>query len=908
MGKTKTTPMMEQYHSIRARYEDCLLFYRMGDFYELFFEDALRASKILDIALTARGTHNGAPIPMCGVPVHACEAYLDRLIRQGMRVAICEQTESPEEAKKRGSNAVVAREVVRIVTPGTITEERLLEGAEPNYLAVLASASLASSSFTSSANDSHALAWADISTGELLTTPLKMETLEDWYVRTNPQELILPESMLKNEQFFDFFAQAQKVLLPLPDSRFDITNSYARVCKEFGVDSLDAFGAFTNAEIKALGVLKDYIGLTQVGASSLLRPPLRVLESCFMHIDAASQRNLELQRSLGGEKKGSLLETMNATLSAAGGRLLAHRLSAPLRAKDEIEERLDEVDFFVQNGEFCARLREILKHAPDTMRALSRLKLKRGTPRDLGIIRDTLYCAHEVVNLLKNDAENAQISPAPKGVRQKQKALKGLEALGDKLNRALCSALPPHSRDGGFIALGYHETLDALRAESKECHRQLARLEARYRKRTGVETLRIRHNHVLGYFIELPSRRAHVLGSEFIHRQNISSSARYKTREIEELAQTLSNADGKALSVEHALFEALCSDIVIAAEPVSSMAESLAGFDVASASAWLASTRNYARPELLAEPVLCLKRARHPVVEHIQGQDKEFTANDCQLGEGAFWLVTGPNMAGKSTFLRQTALIAILAQSGFFVPAEQAKIGIIDKLFCRVGASDALAQGRSTFMVEMIETAAIVNQASARSLVILDEIGRGTSTHDGLSIAWAASEHIHDKIRCRCLFATHYHELGALIEKLARAQSVHMQVREWNKDIVFLHSLGKGPARRSYGIEVAKRAGLPDSLIGRAREILDILEGGGAMESLPLFSAAMPGSVSRPVLPDESAPDESAPDESATAESPPEPENPILAELQKLEPDRFTPRQALDYLYLLADKISGGSG
>ncbi len=874
------TPMMAQYLEVKCANPGCLLFYRMGDFYELFFDDAVQASKALDIALTKRGKHLGEDIPMCGVPVHAYEAYLQRLIRAGFRVAVCEQLEAPAEAKKRGSKAVVRRDVVRIITPGTLTEDALLDARRHNYLAALAEA-----------NGALGLAWLDVSTGEFALQPMTAASLAAALARVAPGELLVADRLFDRAEIKVALADWKAVLTPLPSSRFDSENGRRRLEALYGVRALDGFGAFGRAELAAGGCLVDYVELTQKGRLPRLDPPSRHAEKGFLEIDPATRRNLELDQTLDGGRRGSLLATIDRTMTGAGARRLAAHLAAPLTDPAKIDARLDMVAFFVADSRRRETLRETLKGLADVERALSRLSLGRGGPRDLAALRDALGA----VPGLRATIAAAGLAGMPEGIAACVRGLGEHGVLVDRLARALGPDLPLDPRDGGFIGAGYSERLDELRALRDESRKLIAGLQAKYAADTKAPSLKIRHNNVLGYYIEVTPTHADKLtgNSAFIHRQTMASGMRFTTVELGELEQNIVSAADKALALETALFADLVKEVTGRADAIARAAGSIAALDVAAALADLAVERRYCRPmvdESLAFEVI---GGRHPVVETALAAagGPAFVGNDCVLdaesaGGKRIWLLTGPNMAGKSTFLRQNALIAILAQIGAYVPAERARIGVVDRLFSRVGAADDLARGRSTFMVEMVETAAILNQAGARALVILDEIGRGTATYDGLSIAWAAIEHLHEANRCRALFATHYHELTALAAKLAGLACHTMRVKEWQGDVVFLHEVAPGAADRSYGIHVAKLAGLPPAVIARAEQVLDALEKSGEAETvarladdLPLFSAPRPKGGA-PVR------ESTEPSEAEKA-------------LASINPDELSPKEALEALYHL---------
>ena len=872
----ESTPMMAQYLSIKRQHPECLLFYRMGDFYELFFDDAVKASGALDIALTKRGRHQGEDIPMCGVPVRSYEAYLARLVKAGFKVAIAEQTEDPAEAKKRGGKSVVARDIIRLVTAGTLTEDTLLDARRHNFLASVAET-----------RGEPGLAWLDLSTGEFHTQPVSFKSLGAALARLDPGEILVSERMLEAPETFEMWNDWKARLSPLPGARFDSENARRRLETLYGVGALDGFGAYTRAELAAAGALVDYVELTQKGKMPPLAPPKRYSEGWVMEIDAATRRNLELSETLNGERKGSLLAAIDRTVTGPGARLLAQWLAAPLTGLTAIADRHDLVEFLVDQESLRDRLISLLAACPDMDRALSRLSLGRGGPRDLALISGGLRSIPELRALM-----NPTRAEWPAPLAEVMGGLGEHSILSSRLTQALADDMPMAARDGGFIRAGFHPPLDDVRELERDGKSVLMRLERRLADETGIGALKIRHNAIIGYHIEVPSKQIERLGPQFIHRQTMADKSRYTTTELVELAGRITGAADHALALELRLFEDLVGEVKARAAEISAAQTAIATLDVASGLARLAAEGGWTRPHLTDNTDFDIVQGRHPVVEQAltaQG-GQSFTANDCDLGpERRLWLITGPNMAGKSTFLRQNALIAILAQAGSFVPAQSARIGIIDRLFSRVGAADDLARGRSTFMVEMVETAAILNQAGPRAFVILDEIGRGTATYDGLSLAWAVVEHLHDVNACRTLFATHYHELTRLSQRLPALSCRQMRVKEWKGDVVFLHEVAEGAADRSYGIHVARLAGLPAAVITRADHILQTLESGeqaGAVaklaEDLPLFAAVM----AQPRR------DSRAP-----------PVNPALASVEarlgEVNPDDLSARQALDIVYEL---------
>jgi DNA mismatch repair protein MutS len=848
--------MMAQYRRLKDEAADALLFYRMGDFFELFFDDAKVASACLDIALTKRGEDAGEPIPMCGVPVHSAESYLARLIKAGHRVAIAEQTESPAEARKaRGSKALVDRAIIRLVTPGTLTEETLLESSAANWLAAIGRA-----------GEDWAIAAADISTGRFELIACGPGELAAELARLSAAEVIADSAV-------------PGLRTSAGKGGFDSLAGERALKSRFGLGTLDGLGAPSRAELAAAGGLLTYLDATQKGAGILLDAPRRIARATHMAIDVATRDSLELTRSISGTVAGSLLGEIDRCQTAAGRRLLCEDVSAPLTDRSVIEARLALVAWLHEDAIRRERVRAALKAMPDFARALARLTAGRGGPRDLALLRDGLGAA----GVLKHELESE--SDRPPLLETLLPRLGGHAALTDKLGLALVASPPIDASKGGYIAEGYDPVLDALRDAASNGRRAIASLESRYRDSTGIGSLKIRHNAVLGYHIEVSARHADRLmapDSGFTHRQTLAGVVRFNSPELHEEAAQVVEAGARALAAEAAHAEELTTLAVAAAPRITATAEAIARIDVAASHAHRAAEGGWTAPHLTDEPCIEIEAGRHPVVESaLRDSGERFIANDLAMGTNdRLWLITGPNMGGKSTFLRQAALIAVLAQSGAFVPAARAKIGIVDRLFSRVGASDNLARGRSTFMVEMVETAAILALATPKSLVILDEIGRGTSTYDGLAIAWAVVEAMHDQVKCRTLFATHYHELTRLAGRLDALSLHHVRAREWKGDLVLLHEVADGAADRSYGIAVAKLAGLPPAVVARARAVLAKLEAGrdatggiaAGLDDLPLFAAT--------------AEPEHAPD-------------PLLAALDDVDPDSLTPREALEQLYRL---------
>jgi DNA mismatch repair protein MutS len=885
----RVTPMMEQYLEIKAANPGLLLFYRMGDFYELFFEDAEIASRALGIMLTKRGKHQGMDIPMCGVPVERSEDYLHRLIALGHRVAVCEQMEDPALARARGGKSVVRRDVVRLVTPGTLTEDTLLDARANNYLLAIARAR------GSAGADRLGLAWIDISTSEFGVTECSAGEMAATLSRINPNELIVTDALFGDAEFGPILREWPAVT-PLTRDVFDSSTAERRLCDYFAVATMDGLSAMSRLEATAAAAAVTYIERTQVGKRPPLSPPSREAAGATMAIDPATRTNLELIRTLAGERRGSLLDAIDCTVTSAGSRLLAQRLAAPLTDSAAIARRLDAIEAFVADAALRDGVRATLRMAPDISRALARLSVGRGGPRDLAGLRDGIFAADRVLAQL---ATMERLAPEIAGVIEALR--RPSRAIAREFELALSEQLPLIKRDGNFVREGFDSSLDESRNLRDASRLVVASMQARYAEDTGVKGLKIRHNNVLGYFVEVTAQHgeklmAPPLNATFIHRQTLAGQVRFTTSELGEIEAKIANAGDRALALELEIFERLCALAVAASDDLRAAAHAFATLDVATALAKLAVEDNYVRPEVDDSLGFAVEGGRHPVVEQaLRRGGQPFIANACDLSpgpgqkSGQIWLITGPNMAGKSTFLRQNALIALMAQAGSFVPASRARIGIVDRLFSRVGAADDLARGRSTFMVEMVETAVILNQASERSLVILDEIGRGTATFDGLSIAWAAIEHLHEANRCRALFATHYHELTALASKLPRMFNATVRVKEWQGDVVFLHEVLPGSADRSYGIQVAKLAGLPAPVIARAKSVLAKLEAQDRGQTaralandLPLF--AVPSRhAAEPALPSQ-------------AER-------LIEAVKALHPDEMSPLEALEALYALKEKL-----
>jgi DNA mismatch repair protein MutS len=851
------TPAMAQWFAAKADHPDALLFFRMGDFYELFFADAETAASVLDIALSHRGEHNGEPIPMCGVPYHAAESYLARLIRRGFRVAIVEQMEDP---KTRIGKQPIRREVIRVITPGTITEETLLEAGRPNLLMTLAWD-----------KDCLGAAWVDVSTGLFETASVAATELQGLLGRLEPVEILAPEAL----ELGDWAARRSPEPVASPP-----LIARRRLAEAFGTASLDAFGTFTDSEAVAAAMALDYVRSTQSGALPRLGHPEPQGQAGVLAMDAATRANLEIHRSRDGGTQHTLLSAVQRTLSAAGTRMLASWLSSPLTDHIAIIARQDAWSWCLANPDATKKLRGILRVAPDIARALGRLSLNRGTPRDLGAIRNGLRAALAVAEVLQ--------PPLPSALANARSKIPADATLAEELEIALTDPAPSRLEDSGVIKAGFDGELDAHRTLRDESRQVIATLQLDYAQHYGVASLKIKHHAQLGYVIEAPAVAVEKLRAfpELTLRQGMANGARFTEGKLSELDQRIREAAEQATARERAVFTHLVRKVLDQSNDLAACADALAFLDVIQSAAGLAEGGRWVRPELTDGEDFHIEAGRHPVVERALASQAAFVPNTCDLSpDRRVMLLTGPNMAGKSTFLRQNALFVVLAQAGLPLPAEAAVLGIVDRLFSRVGAADDLARGRSTFMVEMTETAAILHQAGPKSLVVVDEIGRGTSTLDGLAIAWAVLEALHSVTRCRTIFATHFHELAELADRLPRLEPYTMRVKEWKGSVVFLHEVAEGAAGRSWGIHVAELAGVPAPVVRRAASLMSAMEKRGgplhtsrSLRSLPLFAAA-------------TEPDETAP------------ENDELSRLRKtlddMNPDAMTPKQALEAIYVL---------
>lgn len=871
----KTTPMFQQFLELKVENEDCLLFFRMGDFYELFFDDAVIASKELDIALTSRGKYDGKPVPMCGVPFHAYMPYLEKLTKKKYKIAICEQVETPEQAKIRGgSKALVKREVVRIVTPGTLTEEVLLDASINNFLLSIYNDI-----------DNIGLSWLDISTGEIFTQSTNRNNLFSIVAKIKPNEILVSNYLEENDFLDSLKKNIDCTITPTLANKLNSKKAEKLICMHYGIKSLNSFGKFNSEEVLACWFLLDYVSMTQKRKLPTISFPRSIKSDSSMMIDASTRKSLEINQNMSGSLKGSLIGSINMTLTAVGARRLDKDLSSPLTNINEINARLDMIEYFKDEEKLRKETREILKSSADVDRAKARISLSRGGPRDLKSIYLGINSAQRLGGVIKN---NSNTKKPPQSMKELLISLKKCDVLCSTLKKALSENLPILLRDGGFIKSGYSEKLDNIRSYRDKSRTHILNLEALERKKTKINSLKIKYNNATGYFFEVTQLQKDKLlkcdeAERFIPRQSLKGVARFTSEELSNLSESIINAANEAIEIEISIFEDIKNTIIENSQELAELSYSISRIDVASSLAELSSINNFVRPNILEDQTLNIVGGRHPSVElaMIKNREGQFHSNNCLLKvDDIIWLITGPNMAGKSTFLRQNAIICILAQAGAYVPADKADIGIIDSLYSRVGSSDDLASGRSTFMVEMLETAAILNQASSKSLVIMDEVGRGTSTYDGLSIAWSILEHLHDKTQCRTLFATHYHELSNLSKTLSKMSCHTMKVKEWEDKVIFLYTVIEGIAKGSYGIHVASLAGVPKEVLKRAKNILETFENkklNGVDEKNK--NVIKNASISKDVIN-------------------------LINDINSIDLDSISPKEALDKLYLYSNIIN----
>ena len=876
-AQSSITPLMEQYLKIKRSHPGALLFFRMGDFYELFFDDAYLASDILNITLTKRGKLNGKDIPMCGVPHHASDRYIETLIKKGLHIAICEQTETPEEAKKRGYKAIVNRDVIRIITPGTVVEDNLLEGKISNFLLSI-----------NEIREDLSIAWTDISTGNLFVRGISKGELESSLARIKPSEILISNNYAE-KNLLGLKEKNYKVTV-LSGSSFNTTNSHDKLLNHYGVKSIKSFGNFSYSMIGALGAILDYILVTQSGTKIQLMRPVLEKRDLILEIDQHTRKNLEINISLAGEKKGSLISILDKTVTSFGSRLLSIRVNAPLSEKKSIIERLSVTQFFSTNPGFSESLRQVLIGCPDFERALSRLAFHRSSFQDLITVKKGIVITSKVKKLFTNISTQETL---PKKLDSMLDNIFNFKDVLIFLNQALSESPLEIFNKTSFINSGYDSELDYLRSLLYQSETIVKKLEENLISNTSISSLKIKQNNVLGYFIELTSKNAEALSEtgvneNFIHRQTTANTVRFTTNELISLESQINTSTSKMEELEKKVYKEIQKTLLDLRSEIRVSAGVLGELDFFSNLGLISREENWIKPEISDKKILEILDGRHPVVEKNvkEKSDHSFIPNDCKLNEKTTTnLITGPNMAGKSTFLRQNALIVIMAQMGSFVPAKKAKIGLTDRVFSRIGASDDLSQGHSTFMVEMLETATILNQATENSFVILDEIGRGTSTFDGLSIAWSTLEHLHNQNCCRTLFATHYHELTVLDKELPLLSNLTVKIKEYEGELIFLHKIVDGFSNHSFGIKVAKLAGIPEKVTDRALDILKVLENNsefnrnknGAVRNIPQTQDKMSlNTIDQPQIRDL---------------------------LQSLNVDDLSPKEALHFLYKIQREL-----
>ncbi|MDR3179450.1 MAG: DNA mismatch repair protein MutS [Holosporaceae bacterium] len=862
------TPMMTQYLSTKSQYPGCLLLFRMGDFYEMFFDDAKIASSVLNIALTSRGKHLGDDIPMCGVPVVSLESYLERLVKYGYKVAICEQMEDPKEAKKRGYKAIVRREVTRIITAGTLVEDNLLSSRKNNFLMAIVPDICKKTLKVKTIS----FAAIDISTGDFIVNTLPGSEFSMAIEMYQPSELLVPAHYERSEFAKYLASMTEAGITYLPDSKFNPVVEKERLEKYFKVKTLDSCGINTANELSSCGSVLEYLLITQRDNFSALPMPKKTTFSNYLVLDPATAKSLEVTSSIHGEYDYCLLGVVDKTCTSFGARTLASRVSTPIVDLPLLQKRLDCVTFFIENTKITGLIRENLRYCPDFERAINRIRFNKFSPRDVGDIRESLRVIKVIQSIVKDVAIPSEGEYFFENLADFSNLLKLLQT-------ALVEKLP--ARDGGVIADGYFPRLDELKYIKSHSEDLISNLQAKYVAQTGISTLKIRNNAILGWYVEIPLSQKNKIDEKlFMHKQTLVNGIRYTTSELGVLQTKLSEVSDEWSNLEQEIYHKIITEIMDHYDKISYAIKLLSCIDVYTNFAHIAMERKYIRPEMSDHPILEIESGRHPILEtHTQ----DFTNNDCDLGENnRICLLTGPNMAGKSTYLRQNALIVLMAQIGSYVPAEKASIGIVDRLFSRIGASDDIARGRSTFMVEMIETASILNQATAKSFVILDEVGRGTSTYDGLSIAWAVVENLHNVNKCRVLFATHYRELTVLRNTLPHIKCKTLKVQEWNGDVIFYHKIIDGIADKSYGIHVASIAGVPKNVVKRATELLKIFEKNDDKQEITAYDTMaeqMELTYTPPVNPT------------------------LLQRLGEINLNNITPKNALDILYELKGLI-----
>jgi DNA mismatch repair protein MutS len=811
------SPAMRQFHHFKQKHPDCILFFRMGDFYETFYEDAKTCSKVLGLTLTSRDKGSENPVPLAGVPYHAIDGYLKKMLQAGYRVAVCEQVEDPKTAK-----GVVKRDVVRIVTPGTLTDDMLLEDKKDNFLCAI----------DLDVKGYAALSWVDISTGHFFVQRVVEKDLLNELQRLAPAECLLADR--RGELFEvetrrlanDIGRLTRAIITERPSWYFDPYQAQQRLLKHFGTATLEGFGIRDGDQdlIPPAGAILEYLSETQKTTLGHIQSLRRVSRKEYLQIDPVSLRSLEILQTIRAEsRKGSLLACLDETLTGMGGRMFRNWLCMPLCDVASIELRQDAVQELKENLPTLTSIRELLSNIADMERIAARISTFRASPRDLLGLARTLRQVPKLRELLGGLQANLNAQLAQQ--------CDSMDELATLLESAVEPDCPTHLRDGGFIRNGFSQELDRLRSISTDGQSWLRNYQKQEAQRTGIANLKVGFNKVFGYYIEITNASADKVPADYIRKQTVKNAERYITEELKNYENEVLTAQERALELEQRLFEDLRAKSAQYIPRLQRLAETVAQCDCLACFAYLANRRNYSRPKVTDDRRLIIREGKHPVLAEMLGA--EFVPNDVELGDGVgdIAVITGPNMSGKSTYIRQVALLALMAQAGSFIPAQESEIGLVDRIFTRVGASDELVRGQSTFMVEMTETANIINNATAKSLVILDEVGRGTSTYDGLALAWAITEHLATRLKCRTLFATHYHELTELAELFDNIRNCNVAVREWMDEVVFLHRILPGGTDKSYGIHVAKLAGLPKPILARSNEILEELESAFAKEA-----------------------------------------------------------------------------
>ncbi len=867
---------MRQFHHFKGKHPDCILFFRMGDFYETFYEDAKTCSRVLGLTLTSRDKGSANPIPLAGVPYHAIDGYLKKMLQAGYRVAVCEQVEDPKQAK-----GVVKRDVVRIVTPGTLTDDMLLEDKKDNFLCAI----------DLDVKGYAALSWVDISTGHFFVQRVPEKELLDELQRLSPAECLLADR--RGELFEvetrklagDIGRLTCAIVTERPSWYFDPYQARQRLLKHFGTATLEGFGIGETDEdlVPPAGAIVEYLSETQKTTLGHIQSLRRVSRRDFLQIDPVSLRSLEILQTIRTESpRGALLACLDETLTGMGGRMFRNWLCMPLCDVAAIESRQDAVQELRENAQTLAQIRELLAGVADTERIAARISTFRASPRDfLGLARTLrqvpqlrLFLAEMQADLLRNLADRCD----------------SMDELADLLDSAIEPDCPTHLRDGGVIRGGFSQELDRLRSISRDGQNWLRNYQKQEAQRTGIANLKVGYNKVFGYYIEITHAAADKVPDNYVRKQTVKNAERYITEELKTYENEVLTAEERALELEQRLFEDLRREAAKYVLRLQQLADTVAQCDCLAGFAYIAARRNYHRPKVTDDGRLVIREGKHPVLAEMLGA--EFVANDVGLGDGTgdIALITGPNMSGKSTYIRQVALLVLMAQAGSFIPAQEAEIGLVDRIFTRVGASDELVRGQSTFMVEMTETANIINNATARSLVILDEVGRGTSTYDGLALAWAITEHIATRLKCRTLFATHYHELTELAELFENVRNYNVAVREWMDEVVFLHRILPGGTDKSYGIHVAKLAGIPRPILDRSGEILEELESAFAKEATGEHLARHKTKE---------------PDRDALFV---QKQKSVLDKLATTDVNRLTPLEAINLLSRIKDEIAGNDG